>query len=253
MINFLLDNIWLILFVIIGLSLLAYRSKFRKIVYQTDSWLINIKPVFADELRGIIGNICIEHYKYKKYRNYYRGFLVSFVVLLIFYFDFIGFTQIEPTAGEKEKVGVGSILPSFSLRDQYGNVFVTDSVIGKNYLVLFFYNSDNSPNSLREVWAFRDNLDDFKAVGAKVIGIGKESVSSHKQFSTENDLFFPLLSDEGNKIRKLFRVPSNMLGYMPGRVTYIVDKTGKVIYVHSSQVRTYKHATNALRFLENMK
>lgn len=253
MISFLLDNIWLILFVASGLALLNYRGKFRKIVYQTDSWLINIKPVFANELRGIIGNLCVEHYKYKKYRDYYRGFLVFFVVLLVFYFDFSGFTQTEPTAGKKEKIGVGSTLPSFSLRDQDGKLFVSDSIVGKYYVVLFFYNNDNSPNSLREVWAFRDNLNDFKAVGAKVIGIGKESVSSHKQFSTENDLFFPLLSDEGNKIRKLFRVPSNMLGYMPGRVTYIVDKTGKVIYVHSSQVRTYKHATNALRFLENMK
>ena len=49
--------IWLILFVIWGLPLTYYRSKFRKIVYQTDSWLINIKPLFGQELKALFGNL----------------------------------------------------------------------------------------------------------------------------------------------------------------------------------------------------
>jgi len=253
MIMLLLDNFWLILFIALGLPLLTYRSKFRKIVYQTDSWTINIKPLLTDELRGLIGSHSVDHPKYKKFRNYYRTYLVLILITLVFYFDFSGFTHTKETEVEKSKIGVGSRVPSFSLKDQNGNTLAIDSVIGKHNLVLFFYNADGGPNTLREVWAFQENLDAFKAADAMVIGIGRESVDSHKEFATENALLYTLLSDEGNKVRKMFRVPSNLLGYLPGRVTYIVDKTGKVVYVHSSQIRTYKHATNALKFLKEMK
>jgi len=39
-------HIWLILFIVWGLPLTMYRSKFRKIVYDTSSWTVNIKPLF---------------------------------------------------------------------------------------------------------------------------------------------------------------------------------------------------------------
>jgi len=252
MINLLLDNIWLILFVALGLPLLTYRSKFRKIVYSTSSWIINIKPVFAGELKGIIGSLCVDHPKYKKVRNYYRSYLIIYSVLLIFYFDFSGFTQTKESGVVKTKIGVGSMLPSFSLKDQNGNAFIIDSVIGKRKLVIYFYDKDSGPASLRETWAFRDNLDAFNEADAMIIGIGSQSVQSHKEFAVNNRIFYPLLSDEGNKVRALFNVPTNLMGLMPGRVTYIVDKSGKVVYVHSSQVRVYKHASRALKFVEDM-
>ena len=62
---FINKNIWFILFVVWGLPLGYYRSKFRKMVYQTDSWVINIKPVFWKELKGLFGNIYPDNVKYK--------------------------------------------------------------------------------------------------------------------------------------------------------------------------------------------
>jgi peroxiredoxin Q/BCP len=50
--DYIVKNIWMILFVVWGLPLGYYRSKFRKIVYQTDSWIINIKPVFRKEIKA---------------------------------------------------------------------------------------------------------------------------------------------------------------------------------------------------------
>jgi len=64
--DFLSKNIWLILFVVWGFPLSYYRCKFRKMVYQTDSWLINIKPVFWKEIKGLFGNIYPENQEYKK-------------------------------------------------------------------------------------------------------------------------------------------------------------------------------------------
>jgi peroxiredoxin Q/BCP len=64
---FILKNIWLILFFAWGLPLTFYRGKFRKTVYQTDSWTINIKPYFLKELKALFGNMYPDNPNYLKY------------------------------------------------------------------------------------------------------------------------------------------------------------------------------------------
>ncbi|PLX08869.1 MAG: hypothetical protein C0598_12075 [Marinilabiliales bacterium] len=86
--DFFLENIWLILFFVWGLPLGIYRSKFRKIVYQTDSWIINIKPVFIKEIRGLFGNIYPDNKEYKKFRNFYLFYLAIYTVLFVLYLVF---------------------------------------------------------------------------------------------------------------------------------------------------------------------
>ena len=76
-----LANIWFILFFIWGLPLGIYRSRFRKKVYQTDQWTINIKPVFIRELKALFGNIFPEDIGYIRLRNFYRIYLSIYVVL----------------------------------------------------------------------------------------------------------------------------------------------------------------------------
>ena len=82
------NNIWFILFFIWGLPLSFYRSKFRNIVYQTDHWVINIKPVFWKELKGLFGNLYPDNLKYKKFRNFYLFYLSIYLVLFIAYLTF---------------------------------------------------------------------------------------------------------------------------------------------------------------------
>ena len=86
--DFITKNIWFILFVLWGLPLGYYRSKFRKIVYQTNSWLINIKPFFWKEIKGLFGNIYPENQKYKKFRNFYLFYLAIYFLLFIAYLIF---------------------------------------------------------------------------------------------------------------------------------------------------------------------
>ena len=82
------ENSWLILFVIWGIPLSYYRSNFRKIVYKTDSWLINIKPLFIKELKGLFGNLYPENSAYLKQRNFYRFYLTVYLILFVLYFKF---------------------------------------------------------------------------------------------------------------------------------------------------------------------
>jgi peroxiredoxin Q/BCP len=149
-------------------------------------------------------------------------------------------------------IKIGSIIPSFTLPDQNGDLFDINSVIGKKNLVIYFYPKDDSPGCTKEACSFRDQFEVFKEADAVIIGISGQSVESHKEFAQKHRLTFTLLSDEGNKIRKLFGVPYNLLGLLPGRVTFVADKKGKVVYVFNSQNQASKHVDEALRVLKNL-
>ncbi len=238
-----IKNIWLISFIVWGLPLTFYRSRFRKIVYQTDNWTINIKPYFWKEIKALFGNMYPENKNYLKFRNFYRFYL--FIYLLLFT-SYLTFSQ-NNTMNE---IKIGSNIPEFTLPDQNGNLFDINSVLGKKNIVIYFYPKDDSPGCTAQACSFRDQFEVFTEADAVIIGISGQSVESHKEFAEKHRLSFTLLSDEGNKIRKMFGVKANLLGLVPGRVTYVADKTGKVIYIFNSQSQAVKHVDEALRILK---
>ena len=85
--NFLKEHIWIILFAIWGFPLSYYRSNFRKIVYQTNHWTINIKPLFIKEIIALFSNMFPENSDYIKTRNYYRIYLLIYLVIFIIYYN----------------------------------------------------------------------------------------------------------------------------------------------------------------------
>lgn len=244
--DYIINNIWFILFVLWGLPLGYYRSKFRKIVYQTDSWTISIKPVFWKEIVGLFGNIYPDNIKYKRFRNFYLFYLVIYFILFISYFNLNNNSQ------NMEKISVGSKVSSFELKDQHGKLFKLDSVLGKKNLVIYFYPKDDTPGCTAEACAFRDQFEVFKEANAIIIGISGQSVESHLSFANKHNLNFTLLSDTGNKIRKQFGVPTNFFGLISGRVTYVVNKKGEVVFMFNSQSQAEKHVSEALQILKEI-
>lgn len=85
-----------------------------------------------------------------------------------------------------------------------------------------------------------------------VIGISSDSQQMHQKFADRYRLPFTLLSDPGNKVRKLFGVPSKLMGLLPGRVTFVVDKQGKVVHTFDAQFQAEKHVEEALRILREV-
>jgi len=250
--NFITDNLWLILFIVWGLPLSIYRSKFRKLVYQTDNWIINIKPVFMKELKGLFGNIFPDNLLYRKFRNFYRFYLGIYFLLFFLYFNLAADSQTK-NSKHMNSTEVGSLVPSFSLKDQNGQIFNIDSVKGKHNLVIYFYPKDDSPGCTKEACSFRDQFEVFKNEDAIIIGISGQSVKSHLEFAKKHRLNYTLLSDDGNKVRQSFGVPTSFLGLLPGRVTYVVDKQGKVAFIFNSQLNVEKHIDEALRILKGLK
>jgi len=76
-----------ILLILWGLPSTFFRSKFRKIVYQTDDWKINIKPIFVKEIKGLLFNLYPENEDYIKTRNSYRIYLLIYLfIFMVYYF-----------------------------------------------------------------------------------------------------------------------------------------------------------------------
>lgn len=145
---------------------------------------------------------------------------------------------------------IGDACPIFELEDQHGTIFSISDYIGKDILVIFFYPKDDTPGCTKEVCSFRDSFQNFSELGCKVVGISSDSAKSHLQFANKHQLPYPLLSDSKKIVRKLFHVPSNLFGLIPGRVSYIVDKKGTIRGVFNALTDPYGHVLHALELAE---
>jgi len=147
---------------------------------------------------------------------------------------------------------VGDTIPEFSLTDQYGKSFNIDRLLSQKSIVLYFYPKNETVGCTKQACAFRDNYQDFQQVGAEVIGISSDSEASHNSFADHYNLPFILLSDTNGEIRKKFGVKANLMGLIPGRTTYIIDKQGIIRYIFNSQIHIEKHISEALRILNEL-
>jgi thioredoxin-dependent peroxiredoxin len=148
---------------------------------------------------------------------------------------------------------VGDSIPLFSLPDQDGNKFNIKHLVLKKALVIYFYPKDESSGCTRQACAFRDHYQDFIDAGAEVIGISSDNEQSHGNFADHHQLPFVLLSDKDNAVRNLFGVPTDLLGILPGRVTYIINQQGIISYIFNSQLQIDKHISESLRILHSLK
>jgi thioredoxin-dependent peroxiredoxin len=136
---------------------------------------------------------------------------------------------------------VGDKIPHFTLKNQYNEAIDISDFLGKKILVVYFYPKDNTWGCTKETCGFRDTYQNLDKNLVEIFGISGDSVSSHEQFSIENQVNFNLLSDENNLIRKQFGVPKSLFGLIQGRVTYIIDKKGIIRKIHNSSINISSH------------
>lgn len=123
--------------------------------------------------------------------------------------------------------------PSFKLQDQNGEYHKLSDYKGKK-VILYFYPKDMTSGCTKQACNFRDLYPDFIEKGAVVLGVSKDSVSSHKKFEEKYGLPFTLLSDESLYTIKAYDVwkEKTLYGkkYMGVvRTTYLIDEKGKII------------------------
>jgi Peroxiredoxin len=143
---------------------------------------------------------------------------------------------------------IGDEAPDFELQNQNGNVVKLSDFRGKT-VVIYFYPKDFTTGCTAEAKDFNQNIEYILSKGVKVIGISSDSVDSHRKFSQKLGLKFDLLSDPERKVIKAYGA---QVGNRTRRITYIINKEGKVAFVFPKVVPV-GHSQEVLKKLEELK
>lgn len=147
----------------------------------------------------------------------------------------------------------GMKAPDFTLLDKEGKEVSLKDFAGKK-VVVYFYPKDSTPGCTKQACAFRDAYSDYEHLGVPVIGISKDSVRSHMNFATKQDLPFILLSDPELKAIQAYDVwqEKKLYGKVSMgvvRTTYLIGEDGVIEKVYNK----VKPAENAREILDHLK
>lgn len=145
----------------------------------------------------------------------------------------------------------GSVAPGFNLLDQNGKQQQLRDYQGK-WVVLYFYPKDDTPGCTTEACQFRDDYFQIRGMGAVVLGVSLDDVSSHKAFAEKYHLPFPLLADTDKQVAEHYNV---LTGFGPvkfaSRQTFIIDPQGRIAR-HYPKVRPRSHAAEVINDLKEL-
>ena len=147
---------------------------------------------------------------------------------------------------------IGTKAPSFELYDQNGRLHKLEDYKGKK-VILYFYPKDNTPGCTKEACGYNENLSSFNDKNAVILGISKDSVSSHKKFESNFGLEFTLLSDENLDAIKKYDVWKEKKNYGKTymgvlRTTYLINEEGIIVFANYK----VKASSDALTMLEKI-
>jgi len=147
----------------------------------------------------------------------------------------------------------GDLVPDFELPDQSGRPRRLSEFLADGPVVLFFYPAALSPGCTKEACHFRDLDRDFADAGVQRIGISHDEVAKQKRFDDKHGLGYPLLSDAGGDVARLFGVQRKgllgKLGMGTARWTFAIGRDSRVAAAIHSETNMQTHADQALRAL----
>ena len=151
-------------------------------------------------------------------------------------------------------LNVGDRAHDFTLSDDGGRQYSLSDFAGKT-LVLYFYPKDNTPGCTRQACAFGALYGQFKALGAEVVGVSKDSASSHAKFRQKYSLPFIMLSDPDKSVHAAYGAMGEKKLYGKVtvgtiRTTYVI-KDGVIVYAKAG-VSPDKNPAEVLEFLKTL-
>jgi thioredoxin-dependent peroxiredoxin len=123
---------------------------------------------------------------------------------------------------------VGAQAPAFKLQDQTGKWHSLSDYKGK-WVVLYFYPKDNTPGCTTQACEFRDNIFAYREIGAVILGVSVDDVASHKAFSEQHSLPFPILADSEKSTATAYGTLTTYKDMvLSQRDTFIIDPEGRI-------------------------
>jgi peroxiredoxin Q/BCP len=157
--------------------------------------------------------------------------------------------RLVEASGGSMTVSEGDRIPRFTLTDDRGETFDSDSLTGSP-AILYFYPRAFTPGCTTESCDFRDRHNAFADAGYRIVGISPDPVGRLAEFREEHDLPFPLLSDPDHAVAEAFGAWGTKRQYgreFEGliRSTFLIDATGRATKAWRN-VRAKGHAERAL-------
>ncbi|QGG47596.1 peroxiredoxin [Heliorestis convoluta] len=148
---------------------------------------------------------------------------------------------------------IGQAAPDFTRPASDGNDFTLSALRGQG-VVLFFYSKNNTAGCTKEAVEFRDLYEEFKALNKVIVGISRDTPSSHQKFIVKHDLPFLLVSDEDRSVSALYQVLKEKTMYGKKtigveRSTFVIDSDGSLSHIFR-KVKAAGHAQQVLRTLQ---
>ena len=127
---------------------------------------------------------------------------------------------------------IGTAAPDFALPDQNGEMRRLSDYRGQK-VILYFNSKDMTAGCTKQACAFGELWPQFREKGAVILGVSKDSVSSHKKFEEKYGLPFPLLSDTEKTVLQAYDVWKEKMNYGKVtmgvvRTTYLIGETGVI-------------------------
>ena len=144
-----------------------------------------------------------------------------------------------PSAPALADLAVGTTAPAFTTQAALGGTVSTFSLedeLKKGPVVVYFYPKSFTSVCTAEAHAFSDHMDDYRKLGASVIGISGDSIATQKEFSTkECRSKFPVGADDGLKIAQRYDTKKSFVVVsFANRTSYVIAPDGKIVYALSS-------------------
>jgi thioredoxin-dependent peroxiredoxin len=130
------------------------------------------------------------------------------------------------------RLEAGAPAPDFRLSDSTGAQHSLEDYRGRK-VVLYFYPAAMTPGCTTEACDFRDNLNSLRSAGYQVIGVSKDEPAANAEFTEQENLNFPLLSDQDLSVHQAYGAYGEKSLYgktVTGviRSTFVIDEDGRV-------------------------
>ena len=148
-----------------------------------------------------------------------------------------------------KRLQAGDEAPSFSLRDQEGEVRKLEDFRGK-WLALYFYPRDETPGCVRQACQFRDDWRTLNDLGADVAGVSVDDVRSHGAFAKRYSIMFRLLADTTGAVAARYGSLFDLGVFkIARRNTFLIDPQGRIARVYAPA----KPSTNAQEVIDDLR
>ncbi len=148
-------------------------------------------------------------------------------------------------------MNIGDRAPEVLGKDEQGRDIRLSDYKGRK-LVLYFYPKDNTSGCTAEACSLRDKYEELQGAGYEVVGVSKDSASSHQKFKEKHALPFPLIADVDKTLMEAMGAwgeksmyGKKVMGTI--RTTFVIDENGIIEQIFAGkQIKTKEHASQIL-------